>query len=599
MPLLLLVVCLLCAPNALAEYRTYEIESLRIVIDSDWPQIGAPGYFPVRFDITNLADAREIQINAAESHYFDPSRRGTRASFGMSENGRADVRQTVRLKRGDRVKLTMNLPVFADSENINFRILEGGKPLQGFSSYVGFQSARPLDETPVLLVASPSSSLGILAGGWPRPVPASRMYFRATAPGGPTPRMDFFLDPERLPTSWLGFTTLRAVLIGPSEWKQLTPSQQDALLTWTASGGDLLLVDGAADTVFPSTQGPVGPGGSQLVRPYFFGHIHLLKSSDISDKGFAATIQAVTNAVEIYDWALPANRARDWGWIAERGFRLPIEGVGTVPTRVYLSILGLFLALIGPVNYIYLWRKRRQVLMVVTVPLISVVFILLLTSYGLLFQGFDVRTRAVSFTMLDQISKRAATRASVSMYPGGVSPSGGLRFASDTAVFPIGTDGNGARSQLTVDLTNEQRFQSGLLQARTPGNFEQIEFQPARQRLSFERNGTELNVVNGLGGTVRRLFYKEGGQIYALDAQLPAGERGSLKIQPVKGADLFAEGIKNSPISAIKFQQIVDSQSDGSYLAVLETSPFWDPGVAKAAENQSLHMVFGYAGGQP
>ena len=41
-------------------------------------------------------------------------------------------------------------------------------------------------------------------------------------------------------------------------------------------------------------------------------------------------------------------------------------------------------------------------LLVLTVPLISVAFIVLVTGYGLLSEGFDVNARAVTFTVLDQ-----------------------------------------------------------------------------------------------------------------------------------------------------------------------------------------------------
>jgi len=411
--------------------------------------------------------------------------------------------------------------------------------------------------------------------------------------------MDYMLDPERLPTNWLGFTSLRAVLLGPQEWKQLDPAQQDALLFWTASGGDLLFLDGAAEMLLPPGQSPVGLGGTESVVPYYLGNIHLVKSADVAAKGFEPVIRDLGDHVATPDWSLPAVRSRDWGWIAERGFRLPIEGAGNVPSRAYLSILAVFIALIGPVNYIYLWRKRQQVLLVLTVPLISAAFIALVAGYGLLSEGFDVNARAVTFTVLDQNSKRAATHASVSLYPGGITPGDGVRFASDVAVFPLGTDGSGTRGTMSLDLTGEQKFQAGLLQARTPGNFEQILFQPARQRLNFERNVDGLSVVNGLGTTVKRLYYRDGAQMYALAKELPSGERASLGIEPLKGATLFAEALKSTPLSTLKFQQVIDRQPSGSFVAVLEKSPFWDPGVAQMNEAKSFHMVLGYAGGQP
>ena len=107
------------------------------------------------------------------------------------------------------------------------------------------------------------------------------------------------------------------------------------------------------------------------------------------------------------NWALPANRARDWGIITARGFRLPIPGVDGVPARAYLSILLVFSLIIGPANYWFLWRKRQQVLLVLTAPLISAVFIVLLAGYVVAGEGLGVRGRAVTFTMLDQVRKQA------------------------------------------------------------------------------------------------------------------------------------------------------------------------------------------------
>ena len=62
------IVCscvLVCASGAVPsarEYRTVEVESLRVTIDSDWVPRTTPGYLPIRFDITNLGEARVIEI---------------------------------------------------------------------------------------------------------------------------------------------------------------------------------------------------------------------------------------------------------------------------------------------------------------------------------------------------------------------------------------------------------------------------------------------------------------------------------------------------------------------------------------------------------
>jgi hypothetical protein len=405
-----------------------------------------------------------------------------------------------------------------------------------------------------------------------------------------------------LPKNWLGFTSLRAVLLGPAEWNQLNAEQKDALLKWTAAGGDLLLVDGPIETVLPQGSGTAVNAGNDLIRPYYFGHIHLLKSDDITSQGLGNIIlPGLNNSINaigrgsLFGWGLPANRAKDWGWIADRGFRMPVEGVGEVPSRIYLSILGLFVVLIGPLNYLYLWRKRRQVLLVFTVPLISAVFILLLVAYGVLLEGFDIRTRAATFTILDEGARHAATRASVSLYTGGVAPSAGVRFPADMAVYPLGTDSYGPRGEFSLDLTGDQTFQAGLLQARSPGNFEEITFRPARERLSFERSGNELRVVNGLGATIRHLAYREGGLVYTLDGELAEGERGVLRTGT--GTSLAADLPTLPPGPAGRLREVIESQpAEGSYLAVLKTSPFWEPGVESPVESGSFHLVLGLRG---
>jgi hypothetical protein len=597
---------LLLVPSAFAEYRSYDLESLRITIDSDWAPQGAQGYLPVRFDITNLGEAREIVLSISQQHWFDLSRGRPRSvmSLGSFDMGGIDTRQTIRLKRGDHVKLTVPIPVFADTENFQFRLLEKGRPIAGFAASSSFQSARPASDSAVLFVTQPSTPLGSITtprstrfvrgyspGG--RGVPGGVYFSRPGGTGGPT--LDFYLDPERLPTNWLGYTTLLGVLIAEPEWKQLTPAQQDALLTWTAAGGELLLVDTPAETVLPAGHRAIGFSERRAMLPYFLGRIHLLTSESIQQLGWEALLTDTVPAASA-NYALPANRSSYWGVVADRGFVLPIPGVGEVPTRAYLLILVLFIFVIGPVNYIYLWRKRRQVLLVLTVPLFSAVFIALLSGYALFFQGLGVRARAMTLTVLDEGSKRAATRSTVSLYPGGFMPSGGLQFAGDTAVFPLGTDGQGQRTRMAMDVTNSQGFRTGLLTSRAPTNLEQVRIQPARERLSFERTGNELHVVNGLGSTIQQLFYRDGEQWWSL-VNLAPGQKGSLTTTGETARSLA--GSEVNTLANVRFQQVATAQPDHTYLAVLDTSPFWEPGVTQAKESESLHLVLGYPEAQP
>lgn len=586
------IVSFLCSATAPAraagEYRTFEVELLRVEIDSEWATRTTPGYLPVRVHITNLGEARVIELWGQSSRYFKGAR-----GRGMHMGG-TDLQQSVRLARGDRVRLTLPMPIFGDSENFRFEIRENGRMLQSLS-HMSLQSGIVPNGAAALIVSDPASALGAVLPALARPTPAAGAHLSI---GSPTvkpvglPPLDFVLPPGRLPTNWLGYTSLRAVIIGPAEWDQLSEPQKSALLTWTAAGGDLFFVDGDLGALFPGGQRLAGAADDRATRAYFFGRIHRLTSASVAATGLHGVLTA---AVQDPDWALPANGARFWGVMAGRGFRLPIPGIGGVPARAYVSILVLFSIIIGPANYWFLKRRRQQVLLVLTAPLISAMFIVLLGGYVLAGEGFGVRGRAVTFTMLDQRTNQASTRTSASLYAAGMAPSGGLRFPRDVAVFPIGPDGTGSRGRQELDLTDAQRYSSGVMQARSPTNIEQVAFRTARERLSFSSEGGKMTVVNGLGATVTALSYREGDTVYTLPRPMPPGQKETLEV----GARAAPKVVPADVPVAARFVQIFENQPAGSYLAVLERSPFWEPGVPDVVELGSFHLVMGWPGGQP
>jgi hypothetical protein len=235
-----------------------------------------------------------------------------------------------------------------------------------------------------------------------------------------------------------------------------------------------------------------------------------------------------------------------------------------------------------------LWRKKRQVLLVLTTPLISLFFIVLLSGYAILGEGLAIRERSQSFTVLDQSRMQAATRASISMYAAGMAPWNGLRFPRDIAIFPVGTDGRGPHDNEIVELTELQQFSAGIVQARIASNFEEISFRPARERLTFSRSGETVMVANGLGTTINKLVYRSGGKIFQLDQPLREGESGSLHIG----------GEWEKTLPAIYRGTAAQFGSDDTYVAFLNNSPFLDMGT-KVEERGSQHLVLGYAGGRP
>jgi hypothetical protein len=578
--------------SATAEYRTIEAEGLRIIFDSDWPSRMAPGYLPVRFDITNAGGPREIEIVGSGNRFY----RGRGASQISSS-----VRQTIRLERGSRVRLTMPIPVYADSESMRFEIRENGRLVERLN-YAGYMSRSPGEHASVLIVANAGGPLGRAAVGWVRTTPGPPVGLRGGGSGSVTvmprsgpavamPSLDYTLVPARLPENWLGYTSVRAVIIAAPEWSELTEAQKGALLTWTACGGDLFFADGEIEALFPPGQAPPAPPRS--TRAYFFGRIHLTTVDAITSTGLTKTL-GDARALQDANWSLPANGAGHWTSMGARGFRLPIPGTAGVPARAYLVILIAFAVIIGPINYWLLYRARRQVLFVLTTPVISLLFIGLLGGYVIAGEGFSVRGRAVTFTMIDQARKQAVSRASMTLYAAAMTPRGGLRFGREEAVYALGSDGEGSRESLALDLTDDQRFVSGAIHARTPNNLETIAFRPARERLEFNRDGNAVAVVNGLGERLEALVYRDGASVYRLRDPLAPGERAVLLPGGVDPARIVQQG----NLLSGRFEHLLRRQPAGSYFAVLERSPFWNPGLTGVDERDSYHVVFGWVDGQ-
>lgn len=579
------------AADAAGVFRPFEGDGLRIVFDSDWITQAAPGYIPIRVEISNAGGPRTIEIRDRGSRHIFPGFAVIGRSRGRSgyEVGTLSLVQRVTLARGSRVFLTLPVPVSAQTENYAFEVREDGKVLHTLGSY-SVQSSIAPDKASVLMVANDSSALAHAAEGWSRSMyPPGAFATSGTTPPAPmkVPSIDLLLAPHRLPTNWLGFTSVRAVLIGPAEWRALSDAQRNALRTWVACGGDLLVIDGdLAEWQRPANAATAAPDavppGVTSVN-YLLGRVHAVTSEQIAAAGLDPTLMALPTGRDA-NWALPANRAADWTGPFEQGFRMAIPDVGMIHARSYILMLVVFAVLIGPVNFFLLWKRRQQALLVLTVPAIALTFILLLAGYVVAGEGFGVYARTASITLLDQGRQQAATRAMVSMYAAGRSPRGGMVFSRDTAVIPAG--GAPILPDVAVDLTDTQRI-DGMVRARTPANFETVALRTARERLLVHRQGDRLEVVNGLGDTINDLTVNSGSVHYRLSSPLGSGKRGAL----VKASVVDTPVGSTHPYFA-RYASMMQLP-DETYIAVMARSPFWASGVEPLTERDSVHVVVG------
>jgi hypothetical protein len=208
-----------------------------------------------------------------------------------------------------------------------------------------------------------------------------------------------------------------------------------------------------------------------------------------------------------------------------------IEGTGVVPVWSFLVLITGFVVVIGPINYLLLKRKRRLFLLLVTVPLGAAIITISLFSYALISDGLGMRTRARSYTRLDQRSQQMVNWARQSYYAG-LAPSGGLQFPKESAVYPIveHPGGNVARLRELAWTDTTQQLRSGYLSSRQTSQYLVISSAPSQHKLAIRPGGENASpqVTNQLGARIEMLILRDhDGQYYEL-RDLDEGESRAL-----------------------------------------------------------------------
>jgi len=250
------------------------------------------------------------------------------------------------------------------------------------------------------------------------------------------------LSSATFPDRWIGLASLDLLIVHDVAFDELTPDQARALSDYVRRGGTALFSPGAASgwlshpvltALAPVRAGPIAPvtsiaGLNSVYGPFrgaeaFLAQPLLNGSPAISRRALElgrdlVRFDAGLGRALVVGVDLRRAPFDTWGgrrglwtdllletprWYQEEHLEFPIASSGPQRLTLFQQIsrminpypsLGLifvlalvFLVVVGPLNYLYLWKLRRTLLLVLTVPGISIGFLAIIISIGYLLKG--------------------------------------------------------------------------------------------------------------------------------------------------------------------------------------------------------------------
>ena len=115
-------------------------------------------------------------------------------------------------------------------------------------------------------------------------------------------------------------------------------------------------------------------------------------------------------------WPTRHGIAARWG--SDEFLKFLIPSVKGVPVFAFVFLISVFTIVIGPLNYLWLWKRRRLYLLVLTIPATALGTSLLLFGYSAIAHGFSTKSRTRSLTVIDQQNDTAVSLSRIALYSG-------------------------------------------------------------------------------------------------------------------------------------------------------------------------------------
>ncbi|WP_345683002.1 hypothetical protein [Novipirellula caenicola] len=324
---------------------------------------------------------------------------------------------------------------------------------------------------------------------------------------------------SELPTDWRGYQHFDLIIFDPSAAQAAIENGNfKAIQQWVLNGGSIALYDSESEQSFVdmlslTADRPKSLSLNALSREQMFNE-NILKPVDEgwNQKIWLRPLGAgiVFGLQKLNDGEFPSSR--HW-WIVEhtlghrvspmlrrgvdpilgdrRFSRWLIPGVAQPPVYTFMTLLGLFVILVGPVAYRSTAKRGRTYLMFLIAPVLAIVTTALMFTYGILSDGFGTSARVRQMTWVDGASGNAGERVQ-STYFAGLRPTEGLSFAGDAEVMRY-TDGSDGSWE---ELAERSPAILGNVRVEAQQQIFDSAFLPSRQQRQFIVHQPRENIGN-------------------------------------------------------------------------------------------------------
>ena len=306
------------------------------------------------------------------------------------------------------------------------------------------------------------------------------------------------MESEHIPSYWQGIPHWLCIILTPSGDKLLDAGQRKALKQWAHSGGQLFITE------------------AKLHKSWLAGAPCTLVNNNLRDG-----IQLLYEAVRKQNQQVNAGIVQ---------YQVP--GTDEVPSGIFVSIMILFVIIVGPVNYLWVRKKKQIHLFLITTPIISFIFCITMATFGILADGLSAYRSTVELTWIDHQRKQACHWTSVSWFSG-LSP-GDIEVGHDTAVQimdnSIYSDYLYDTHPLEARWFTKQILSGDWIRTRTHQQLQYATPQGEERRFLIKKDGGSYQIENGFDIAIRSFEWRDQQGLRWQAQDIQSGERKALTL---------------------------------------------------------------------